>query len=310
MMLGFDMLDRSDVGWLMKRRWHDPIDVGQEELEDSVKRYHDLKLNPSEKVALWTASALHDYGKIFRRGYGLDAEDAAPLCDNLIQALAPEGMVELIHYGIRNHDLIEHSVTGDAPACFIKEPLEALPDDVRARAMPMLGLIQHIGAASLGEGRLTRAKLDIFNACLSGDIVADESVEARLGRLLFGGEAVPDASATARAGAVLAGLDDADRTILRKLLDRTTVLGWREVRENILSEEDDDADAALPRLIKGLLLIGRFWSERTARPTHVVLARPQELAKSTRPNGDNPARAKNEDVVTELLNGAHALILR
>jgi hypothetical protein len=180
MMLGFDKLDRSDIGWLMKRRWHDPIDVKKAELEDNVKRYHDLKLTPSERVAIWIASALHDYGKIFRRGYGLDAEDAAPLCDKLVQALAPDGMVELIHFGIRNHDLIEHAVTGDTPACFIKEPLDALPDTVRARAMPMLGLIQHIGAASLGEGRLTRAKLDIYNACLNGDIIADQSVEAPL----------------------------------------------------------------------------------------------------------------------------------
>ena len=231
MMLGFDMLDRSDIGWLMKRRWSDPIDVEQAELEDNVKQYHDLKLTRSERVAIWTASALHDYGKIFRRGYGLDAEDAAPLCDKLIAALAPDGMVEFIHYGVRNHDLIEHTVTGDTPAWLIKEPIEELPEGVRGRALPMLALIQHIGAASLGEGRLTGAKLDIYNACLSGDIVGDGSVEARLGRLLFGGQAVPDPSAKARAGAVLAGLDDADRTILMKLLARTTVLGWKDVRE-------------------------------------------------------------------------------
>ena len=116
MMLGFDMLDRSDIGWLMKRRWRNPVDVEQPELEDSIKRYHDLNLSRSERVAIWTASALHDYGKIFRRGYGLDAEDAVPLCDKLIEVLSPDGMVEFIHYGIRNHDLIEHTVTGDTPA--------------------------------------------------------------------------------------------------------------------------------------------------------------------------------------------------
>jgi hypothetical protein len=309
MMLGFDMFDRSDIGWLMKRRWRNPIDVEQAELEDSVKRYHDLKLSRSERIAIWIASALHDYGKIFRRGYGLDAEDAAPLCDTLVEALSPDGMVELIHYGIRNHDLIEHTVTGDTPACFIKEPIEGLPEDKRARALPMLALIQQIGAASLGEGRLARAKLDIYNACLSGDIVDDGSAEARFGRLLFGRQAVPDASAKARAGAVLAGLDDPDRTILMKLLDRTVVLGWNPVRENILAEEADDSKA-LSRLVRTLVLVGRLWSQRPAPPTHIVLARPQELAKCTRAGGDNGARLKNEDAATELLNGTSALILR
>jgi hypothetical protein len=310
MMLGFDMFDRSDIGWLMKRRWHDPVDVDQPELEDSIKRYHDLNLTRSEKAAYWTATALHDYGKIFRRGYGLDAEDAAPLCDKLVEVLAPDGMVELINYGIRNHDLIEHTVTGDTPARFIKEPIETLPEGVRARAMPMLALIQHIGAASLGDGRVSKSKLDIYNACLSGDIVADDSVEARLGRFLFGAKAVPDASAKARASAVLAGLTAADRTPLTKLLDGTLVLGWNNVREAILADEDDNMSKALPRLVKTLLLVGRSWSEQSTRPSHVVLARPQELAKCTRPGADNGARPKNEDKATQLLNGASALILR
>jgi hypothetical protein len=310
MMLGFDMLDRSDIGWLMERRWRNPIDVEQPQFEDSIKRYHDLNLSRSEPVAIWTASALHDYAKIYRRGYGLDAEDAVPLCDKLIEVLSPDGMVEFIRYGIRNHDLIEHTVTGDTPARFIKEPIETLPEGVRTRALPMLALIQHIGAASLGDGRISKSKLDIYNACLSGDIVADESVEARLGRFLFGPQAVPDASAKARAGAVLAGLNAADRTLLTKLLDGTPVLGWNNVREAILADEDDDESKAVPRLVKTLLLVGRSWSEQSTRPSHVVLARPQELAKCTRPGSDNGARLKNEDKATQLLNGASALILR
>jgi hypothetical protein len=171
MMLGFAKLDRSDIGWLMKRRWHDPIDVKKAELEDNVKRYHDLKLTPSERVAIWTASALHDYGKIFRRGYGLDAEDAAPLCDKLVQALAPDGMVELIHFGIRNHDLIEHAVTGDTPACFIKEPLDALPTPCAPAPCPCSGSFNTLALRAWGKdgsrGRNSTSTMPVSMAILS-----------------------------------------------------------------------------------------------------------------------------------------------
>jgi hypothetical protein len=183
MMLGFDKFDESDMDWVMTRRWMDPISIERPELEESVQRYLDLKFSRSEKVAVWITSALHDYGKIFRRGYGLDAEDAAPLCEDLVEALAPDGMSELIHYGIRNHDLIEYTISGDTPASFITAPLMDVPESVRDRAMPMLGIIQHIGAASLGEGRLSGAKLEIYNACCDGSIVADGSIAARLARL-------------------------------------------------------------------------------------------------------------------------------
>lgn len=310
MMLGFDRFDVSDIDWLVGRRWQKPVDVNRAELDDSIKRYHSLNLNRSEKVAIWITSALHDYGKIFRRGYGLDAEDAAPLCEEIVEALAPEGMEEFIHFGIRNHDLIEHTVTGNTPANFISEPLDALPAAVRARAMPMLALIQHIGAASLGEGRLSKAKLDIYNACFDGTIVADGSVQARLGRLLFGGRAVVDSSATARAAAHLDSQDAATRGTILKLLDRTVLHGWGAVREQILEEEVDDEGKALPRLAKTLAIVGRLWSESKPVPTHVVMARPHNLVKCTAANGGNGDRPENEDRTTQLLNGAVALILR
>ena len=304
MMLGFDRYDQSDVDWLMSRRWRDPLDVDLAGIEASVALYHSLKLNRSERAAIWIAAALHDYGKLFRRGYGLDAEDAAPLCATLIEALSPVGMSELIHYGVRNHDLIEHTVTGDTPACFITEPLAELPGHVRHRALPMLALIQQIGAASLGEGRLAKAKLDIYNACLAGDIVDDESVEARLGRLLFGPQAVPEPAAKARAGEILARLGDADRAGLLALLDRTVVLGWKAVRKEIQWEAGErDATA---RLVAALLLIGKLWSQASGPPAHVVLARPKELVKRI----GGGARPGADDVTTALLNGTSALILR
>ncbi len=309
MMLGFDKFDQFDIDWLVSRRWQTPIDVGRSELEESMRRYHDLDLAPSEKVAMWITSALHDYGKIFRRGYGLDAEDAAPLCKDLVEGIAPEGMSELIHYGIRNHDLIEHTVTGDTPAGFITAPLAELPEQVRPRALPMLALIQHIGAASLGEGRLSKAKLDIYTACLDGTIVASGDSETRLGRLIFGGRAVPDPDATARAAEWSAGMAGQDRRVLLDLLDRTVLHGWSAVRSRILDEEGDDGDP-IARLVRTLVLVGRLWSGTSPVPTHVVMARPQELVKCTAAGGCGDLRPNGEDKTTELLNGAVALILR
>jgi hypothetical protein len=172
-----------------------------------------------------------------------------------------------------------------------------------------LALIQHIGAASLGEGRLSRPKLDIYNACFDGTIVSDGSPEARLGRMLFGEAAVADASATKRAAAVLAGLDASDRALILKLLDRTVVHGWSALRDQMIEDEGGE-DKILPRLINTLKIVGSLWTSNTPYPTHVVLARPHELVKTTGPKGDNGARANNEDKSTQLLNGAVALILR
>ena len=309
MMLGFDMFDQSDIEWLVRRRWQKPVTVDREQLEASIQRYHDLKLSPSEKVAVWIASALHDYGKIFRRGYGLDAEDAAPLCADLVDALAPAGTKELIHYCIRNHDLIEHTVTGSTPTGFITEPLLDIPVEVRPRAMPMLALIQHIGAASLGEGRLAKSKLDIYNACFDGTIVADGSLEARLGRLLFGATAVPDPAATHRASVVLNQVNAEDRAIIMHLLDQTVLHGWSAVREQILEEDNDEA-ISLPRMIDTLALVGNIWSNTQPIPQHVVMARPHLLAKCTAGGDGKAARSNADDKSTRLLNGAEALILR
>lgn len=308
MMLGFDMFDQSNLDWLMERRWQKPVTIDRDELKESMDRYHALNLSPSEKVALWITSALHDYGKIFRRGYGLDAEDAAPLCEEIVAALAPDGMSELIHYGIRNHDLIEYTVTGDTPSSFILDPLKDLPEAVQSRALPMLALIQHIGAASLGEGRLSKAKFDIYNACFDGTIVADSSIETRLGRMLFGGLAVPEPSATSKAGEILGRLDDAERGALSEMLEDTVLLGWEAVREQILEQEADE-DAANTRMMETLSLVHNVWKARSPQPEHIVFARPHELVATTAEGGDR-SRPNNEDTIAALLNGATALILR
>jgi hypothetical protein len=307
MMLGFDKFDESDMDWVMTRRWMDPISIERPELEESVQRYLDLKFSRSEKVAVWITSALHDYGKIFRRGYGLDAEDAAPLCEDLVEALAPDGMSELIHYGIRNHDLIEYTISGDTPASFITAPLMDVPESVRDRAMPMLGIIQHIGAASLGEGRLSGAKLEIYNACCDGSIVADGSIAARLGRMLYGPRAVPDAQATAKAQAQLDAMDAGVRADLEALLEDTVLLGWEPIYDMVEETETDEA-ASVARQIKALEITHQLWSD-AGKPEHVVYARPHLLVKAAGADGDT-SRAGNEDTMADLLNGAKALILR
>lgn len=307
MMLGFDKFDENDMDWVMTRRWMDPISIERPELETSVQRYLDFDFTKSEKVAIWITSALHDYGKIFRRGYGLDAEDAAPLCEDLVEALAPEGTAELIHYGIRNHDLIEYTISGDTPASFIKAPLADVPEHVRHRALPMLGIIQHIGAASLGEGRLSGAKLEIYNACCDGSIVEDGSIAARLGRMLYGPTAVPDADATAKAQVALDGLDADRRARFEDVLADTVLLGWEPVHEMITEAEADEA-SAVSRQFEALDLVHTLWTQNGS-PEHVVFARPHEMVKSTASDGDK-SRAGNEDTMADLLNGAKALILR
>lgn len=301
LLLGFDMFDQSDIDWLMTRLWGSPADTTPSDLEDIVDAYHKLSLDPTTKAAIWIIAALHDYGKIFRRGFGLDAEDAEPLCKGLLAELADPALHDFIQFGIRHHDLIEYVITGETPCHFISEPASMLEGQLKKASMPMLALIQFIGAASLGEGRITKEKREIYHACMNGEITKDHSTSARLGRLLFGTQVLPSQTHKLQAENCLRDLNELDRLVLTSMLEIAVLHDWTDVRTSVLAQSKYEPEA-VSTMLDSLIGAAKMWKDSYADHTHVVFENPDAAI-----NG-----FKQEEIAplsTRLLNGSQALII-
>jgi len=303
LLLGFDAFDRRDLPWVLTRRWGNPTDATPEMLGSCIDAYHALGFTPADKAVAWVAASLHDYGKLNRRGFGLDAEDAEPLAHPLLAQLCDPALLEPIVFAIRNHDLIEHVVTGATSAAFIADQIDALPASLRGKAVGMLAMIQLVGAASLGEGRITSRKIDIFKACLDRSIIGDTSAQARLGRMLEGEQVVADAGATSRARALIQSLPEGRRARITAILDHALLHDWDAQRDEILAGRAYSEAMHAPIVLNVLEHASKAW-EAAGRPLHVVFDDPAALADPATPGWASDA------ATIELLNGSRALLLR
>ena len=312
LLLGLDMLEAADLAWYLSRLER-PGEVTAAEIEDCFARVRALRLSNDTRLALWVAAAMHDFGMFQPTQRGLDVENAIPLCRPILDALCAPSLRPLVEFAIRNHDFIKDVFSGEVPATFVAQQMAWLPPALRPTALASLGMIQVAGAASLGEGRLSRARIEICRRCFDGTVVADLSVETRLARLLADdGFAISEPSRQA-ASTWLEGLEPEVRERVVSFLDTVLLHGWHRVR-------DTAGEAARTAgILEGLLYgIAECWARESPRPEHVVLeehvgGRLREhlgdSSGSSRPRQIPLDRLRRHERV-ELLNGARALVLQ
>ena len=265
------------------------------------------------RLALWVAAAMHDFGMFQPTQRGLDVENAIPLCRPILDALCAPSLRPLVEFAIRNHDFIKDVYSGEVPATFVAQQVAWLPTALRPTALASLGMIQVAGAASLGEGRLSRARIEICRRCFDGTVVADLSVETRLARLLADeGFAISEPSRQA-ASTWLEGLEPEVRERVVSFLDTVLLHGWHRVR-------DTAGEAARTAgILEGLLYgIAECWARESPRPEHVVLE--EHVGGRLREHlGDSSGSSRPRQIPldwlrrherVQLLNGARALVLQ
>jgi hypothetical protein len=248
---GIDQLLAGETAWLCGRIWPSS-GVSEADVARCVELAAKLDLDRRQRFGLWLAASLHDYGKLYGRRNGLDPEDGVAMVAPLLSRIEPVGdLTELILFAVRNHDVIESVTTGSTPAAFIGEQLRRLPADQRELAMASLGIIQFAGAASLGMGRVVPSKVEIFEQCLSGEIIVDESADRRAGALCSASQRADHHFVTVHGARRTAVVDD-PRT--RDFLTRVVLQGWEELREEVWSSHRDGGDpfAELGELLNGL----------------------------------------------------------
>jgi hypothetical protein len=218
LMRALDRLLAGDVDWL---RAH--AAAGSTLDDDSLRRCAavagGLDLEPEVEVALWLGAALHDCGMLRGQGAHVDVEDGLALAAPVLQQYCPEATRPLAAFALRHHDYVKDAFLGEAPVGAIADDLAVLDPAHRPLALIALGLIQVAGASSLGEGRLSNLRLDIFHACADGTALDDRSGAQRLARLLT---PVPDRVP----GDVAISDPGGSEAVLDALLDETFVHGW------------------------------------------------------------------------------------
>jgi hypothetical protein len=248
---GIDQLLTGETGWLCGRIWPGS-GTSEADVARCVESAVKLDIDRRQRFGLWLAASLHDYGKLYGRRNGLDPEDGVAMVAPLLSRIEPvDDLAGLILFAVRNHDVIESVTTGSTPAAFIGEQLRRLPSAQRELAMAFLGIIQFAGAASLGMGRIVPSKVDIFEQCLSGEIIADESADRRAGALCSDTHRPDHHFVTVRGAHRTAVVDDLQT---REFLTRVVFQGWEDLREEVWSGRPDGADpfAELVSLLHGL----------------------------------------------------------
>jgi len=249
LMLGLDRLIAGDSNWYEDRL--DPASPPDPDaLRSCISTAASLDLERDALVALWLAAALHDCGMVFQRGPHVDVEDGIVMCGGVFDELCPAEYRDLADFALRHHDYIKDVFLGEMPAGPTADALEALPSDQHAVGTAALGCIQVAGAASLGAGRLTAFRVEIFDACVHGAPLADGRAATRLARLC-----TPDPERTPVRDdvSVEPGADVGD------LLERVGLHGWHRTATAL----DDDARL---RVLDDLARANQEW-----KADHVVL---------------------------------------
>ena len=231
LMLGLDRLVAGDLEWYEDRL--DPESPPDHEaLGACLTAAAALDIDRDALVALWLGAALHDCGMVFQRGPHIDVEDGIVMSRGVFDALCPPRYRSLGEFALRHHDYIKDVFLGEMPAAPTAAALEELPSEQQRLGSAALGLIQVAGAASLGTGRLSAFRVEIFDTCVHGDPLADQRVATRLSRLC-----TPDPERTpARDDVGVTPSPDA-----MDLLDRVGLHGWH----SRLAPGDDDHRLAI-----------------------------------------------------------------
>jgi hypothetical protein len=218
LMLGLDQLVAGDLEWYRERiDLTDP--VPDHALLGCFRAVAALELPREQLIALWLAAALHDCGMLCGRGAYVDVEDGAVLSRPIIDALCPDELCDLASFVLRHHDYIKGVFLGEVPAELVADDLAALPDWQRGVGLAGLGCVQVAGAASLGEGRLSAFRIEIFDRCFDGTALDDRSAATRLMRLLDDAPAPPPTPT------------------LDRFLETAAVHGWHRVTGGIAPSE-------------------------------------------------------------------------
>lgn len=271
LLLGIDMMEQGNLDWYLSRR-AEPFDLGLSEIQEMLTAYRSIGLNREHLLALWTAASLHDYGKLYRRGFGLDAEDAIPLCRSVVENLVDPLDQPLIEFAIRNHDLIEYVLTGETPESFIERQVRNLPPSVQPLGLACLGIIQAAGACSLGEGRLTLRKLRIFHQCVSGAIISDTNPVARLSRLLSGEQLLVGPALKEMTEGLLTDLATQERADLVEFLESVILHGWTEYLDTLAATTPPEQMTV--KALRTLLELAGLWRRDFSDCEHMVLDEP------------------------------------
>jgi hypothetical protein len=292
LLLGLDALEDADLDWY-RSRLERRGEISDGELLDCFALVGGLGLTPPIRVALWLAAALHDYGRLAAADGGtrIDVEDGVELSRDLVNALCPRGLHTVTAFVIRNHDYVKDVFLGEVPVAFIAEQIDALPPSTRDIALAALGLVQVAGAASLGEGRLHRFRLEIFRRCVDGGVLVDRSAGTRLARLFDPPRLQVPPAISREWDATI----DTHGDPLRHFLERIPLHGWH--RSGLGSGASTDLKLAVIRAIAQ-----RFHDE-FADHQHVVIGELVEC-ESEAFSGVLPGCTS-----VELRNGTKAMIV-
>lgn len=258
--------------------------MGDGRLRACFAAVQSLDLNRPARVALWLGAALHDCGMLGTNEAAVDVEDGVAFADDLLEALCPAQFRALASFAIRNHDYIRNVFLGEVPVGLIANQVDELRPDLRSPALPVLGMIQVAGAASLGDGRLSEFRVAVFGQCFDGTALADLSTGTRLARLLSTGteSVVPPEP-----------VDVSGMPVLEPFLQRVPVHGWHKASNGIA----DDGAAK----VSALSVLAARWARSGAG--HVVLARGLRI-----PDGIDESWSPSTSEV-KLLNGTVALVV-
>ena len=236
---GLDKLSENDDDWFLRRRSSTSRPSG-DRLIAVLDRLREPVANHWSSVVV--AAALHDIGKLYGGRLGLDPEDALPLLgEEVLEALLPGIGTGLAAFVIRYHDAVERIPSGEVAAAEILTALEHVGGGIEPPAPALLATIQLVGAASLGDGRISVAKVQLCERMLDGKYLAEAQSRERLARLLSRNRE-DSADTELRDPPVSELANEASARLLDRLMS-VRVVDW--CRDSAFSPDSDPPSSAL-----------------------------------------------------------------
>lgn len=268
MMLGIDRLAAGDWNWLLSRSMFF-TETFVCDLQDYVNSIRE-RLTADERLRklVMLSASFHDYGKLYRRRYGLDSYDAAFLVQPILDRICatPEERAATV-FCIRNHDIVEHVGNGAVPLQAVLASYRELSPKYQEVCWPALSMIQVAGAASLGNGRLTEMKLSLGKLLLTGEFAKQSTDHViRLNRLIFPGMAPDDAKLLALSRSQLAnhGLEQPEFV---EFCNRVTIRNW-----NVLGlARADIEDSRIRKSFDAIEQLLQIWKGRKSYTDMILL---------------------------------------